>query len=731
MIPPRAITSTSSPRSALAILISLTAAYLLLAVALTWPLASDLGAIWGSPIARADGWQKVYFFWWARYALEHHTNPLFARLLYAPHGARLELEPLMLPLSLPALPVQYAFGPVVAYNLATLATLTLNGLALYALARRFVTSRLAAFVGGALWLASPIALTVIWHGQLEKAIWFAVPLLALALLHLYEGRGTTEPGVAVARSGGRRTRLRRERLRRAVVGGPWSTVLSSWFLILGAALLLALTAFLGLYVFLFTCVFCALLTLAWALLHRRRALTILARGALVAALAAAPLLLVLGGALAGGPVGDTPDDRIWLDISRTQGADLLDLALPVALRPGRAGVWQFAGWPHTGSFQSAAGYTLLALAVVGALALRRAVLPLLGLALAMSVVGMGASLRVAGVDTGLPLPYRLIEGLPGVNVSRYPQLALFAAHMLLAVLAACGFAALARRLPAPRRLAFAALVCALILAEYGFWRVERRPIITPAAAVALAAQPGSGSVLALPYNHDVSEHLVYQMTHQKPVWGGYLARIPANYHEVEYVPILRELRRNIPDHPDVIQYSPDDRRALLRFYGAAYVLYDKAQADAAGAAAFEALWRRVSEEPPLVADERAALYAIPAPAAERPQCYLRLGWWEPQDGARWMSEAATLRLINPAASPARLVLRLQVAETAAGRLRALWQGEEREHELRAGQALAIPLTVPPGEHELRLTGIGELRELAGVPRRVTARVTRIELEPET
>ncbi|MEN9934656.1 MAG: hypothetical protein RLZZ387_1235 [Chloroflexota bacterium] len=668
--------------------------YVGLAVLLTWPLSSNLGMIWGSEIAGADGWQKVYFFWWARYALEHQTNPLFARLLFAPHGARMELEPLMLPLSVPLLPVQYALGPVVAYNVATLLTLALNGLALYALALRLGAGRAGALVGGALFLASPIALTVIWHGQLEKATWFTVPLLMALLLELY---GETPRPVRV----------------RAL-------------LVAAAAALLLTTALLGLYVFLFTCIFCALLTLGYAGGSAKNRLRVLGSGALVGALAAIPTLLLVSGALRGGPA----DDRIWIDISRTQGADLLDLVLPAGLRPARDGVWRFAPWPHTGSYQSAAGYTLLALAMFGAFCARRLALPLLALALAMYVVGMGASLRVAGVDTGVPLPYRLIEGLPGVSVSRYPQLALLCTHMLLAALAAFGAAALAERSPHRWRLPLGALVAAVIVLEYGMWRVEPRPIATPAPVAALAAAPPAGSVVALPYNHDISEHLVYQMTHQKPIWGGYLARIPANYDEVTYVPILRELRRNLPDRPDVVQYTQDDRRTLLRFYGAAYVLYDRTQGDEEDELRFEALWRRVSDEPPVASDGNASVYRIPAPAVAHPQVYLRLGWWEPQEGQRWMSGAATVRLINPGDAPVDLVLRMDVVEAPAEQIDVTWRGDRQVLVPRAGEPLRIALTVPPGEHELRFDAATVSRELAGVSRLVSVRITGLGLEYE-
>ncbi|GIV97961.1 MAG: hypothetical protein KatS3mg057_2618 [Herpetosiphonaceae bacterium] len=674
-------------RSAVYVGLSLVA-YLILALLLVYPLSSDLGQVSGSQIARADAWQKIYFFWWARYALEHRTNPFFTSLLYAPHGARLELEPILLPLSVPTLPIQYLFGPVVAYNAATVIALVLNGLSLQMLTLRWVRDRLAAFIAGGLWLASPIALSVIWHGQLEKAAWFGIPVFILLLLEIFRAQVSRRLGL----------------------------------LIVAAALVFVTIALLGLYVFLFTAIFCAIFTVAFIMVSPENWKRIIGRGLLVAIASGAIFWIIFGSAIRALP----PSGTVWVEISRRQGADLLDLFLPFILQPARFGAWHFAAWPHTGNWQSAAGYTLLALALFGLYRSFRAVRLFFALGLVMLVVGLGASLRVAGIDTGIPLPYRLIEGLPGVNISRYPQLALIFTHMMLAVIAAYGFKALSGGRLGRWRIPLAGLMLLAIVVEYGFWRVDHQPVEVAPAFERLGSLQGEGSVLPLPNNHDIPNTMIQQISHRKPIWGGYLARIPP-YYQVEYVPILRQLWRNRPGGRDIIEYTPEDLQTILRFYGIGYVTFDKTQATAEAVTTFRSIWRQVSDEPPLLADEGAEVFRVPLPQTQRPQPILLDGWWEVMNERRWMSKRGRLRLINPASASVDVTLRLSIDQAPTDQLSITWQEATRDILVQPGQIVEIPLSLPPGEHELRLTGATRPRQLAGVEREVSVEVSRIEL----
>ena len=115
-------------------------------------------------------------------------------------------------------------------------------------------------------------------------------------------------------------------------------------------------------------------------------------------------------------------------------ADLAGYAVPTQLHPLLGGViraWSHDSTPQPdGSYfavnkgqQIYLGYVALALAVVGAWRGRRRGETWFWVASALLffVLTLGPNLRVAGHDTGIPLPFRLLEVLPFFKGNRYPS----------------------------------------------------------------------------------------------------------------------------------------------------------------------------------------------------------------------------------------------------------------------------------------------------------------------
>lgn len=131
------------------------AAYLALAVAFTWPLAAGLttqtpgGEAW-----TYDGFSMVWNLWWfQRAALWLNSNPLVTDRLFAPLGANLALHTSTLWQALTALPLLAWMPPVAASNLLLIASLALCGYGAYLLALGVLGAagphaRAAAFVAG-------------------------------------------------------------------------------------------------------------------------------------------------------------------------------------------------------------------------------------------------------------------------------------------------------------------------------------------------------------------------------------------------------------------------------------------------------------------------------------------------------------------------------------------------------------------------------------------------------
>src|SRR4051812_45280076 len=78
--------------------------YLLLTLALTYPIARDL---FTRVPGGGDAWQHVWNLWWVKHALlDLHTNPYHTSLIYYPDGVNLYFHTLVLMAGLIGIPLQ-------------------------------------------------------------------------------------------------------------------------------------------------------------------------------------------------------------------------------------------------------------------------------------------------------------------------------------------------------------------------------------------------------------------------------------------------------------------------------------------------------------------------------------------------------------------------------------------------------------------------------------------------
>ncbi len=249
-------------------------------------------------------------------------------------------------------------------------------------------------------------------------------------------------------------------------------------------------------------------------------------------------------------------------------ADLAGFALPTQLHPLLGDVVQRLAddgalrpdgsqWQVNKGQHLTLGWVGLALALVGFVAGRRrgAWLWMLSAALFL-LLALGPSLRIAGYDTGLPGPFRILQVLPFFKGNRYPSR--FSVMLLLSVapLVAFGAQALLAKLAAAwqrrhdaravrRRLgAAAALLAGLLLFENLSIPLPTADMRIPAIYDVLAAEPAGGAVLDLPLGwrngfsvfgkQDViiMSQQWWQTRHGQPILGGNTSRNPE--HKFRY-----------------------------------------------------------------------------------------------------------------------------------------------------------------------------------------------------
>lgn len=667
-----------------------------LVLAPLWPQA--MTAIPGGRIAATDGWQNVWHLWWFARAVMSGRTPFFTDALFFPQGVDLALQPLNSSNGLLALPITALFGPVAGYNAALLLSLALSGLAGYALAYYVVRQRVAALVGGLLFTLAPFHLTKMWDGQLELAAVQWLAFYALFLLRAVEGG------------------LRRDALL--------------------AGLFLAVIGYTSWYYLLYTLVYSLLFGLLWlrpalrelggGQLMRQALLTGLAGGVLLL-----PLLIPALTTLADAgrrPVAAEADDVL------VYSANLLDFGLPSYLHP----LWGeqvflavTAAWHQlSGDWNVALGFVTLGLALVAAGRAWATAWRWWVLTLVLLLLALGPLLQLANWRIDVPLPFTLLQQLPGMSLARRPVLFTALATVTLTPLAALGVRALLAAVgPARRGWLLGGL---LLLAAVELWP----PLwpLNPARVPAYLAQLEAprGALLDLPPpRYKRIEPQQAQLIHELPLVGGYLARTPP-YPFVETVPAVRRLWAMQPEATRLLE-RPDDALRQLDYYGVRHVVVRWPELTANQTARLERVLAEVFAGVAPVSIDR-EFTAFVAPEVESlPFAYFGPDWYhEEQSGARswrWMAEQGTIVLVNPFDTPRVVTLRLQAQSFAAPRTVALaFAGRALGEWPVAGSAtpLTLRLLLPPGEQRLVLAAPVE-RDATGGGRHLSIVVTAANL----
>ena len=172
---------TRSPPPALIVLL-----YALLAAGVCAPaLVDPAGRALGH--ADADTFNHVWGYWQLYESIAAGRSPLHTDLLGYPSGGALYFIDLFG--ALRTLPVQWAFGPVVAYNVACWSNLWLAGLGAHLLAARVSGSSWAALVAGVGFTMSPHLLGQAHNGISETLAVGFLPLFVWAALGLRAAPG--------------------------------------------------------------------------------------------------------------------------------------------------------------------------------------------------------------------------------------------------------------------------------------------------------------------------------------------------------------------------------------------------------------------------------------------------------------------------------------------------------------------------------------------------------------
>jgi len=515
------------------------AAFIVLSVAATWPLATDPAHLSVVRPTENDFRLNNYFIFWGAHALLtdplalHHTN------MFHPERYTFVYADILLAQSILMLPViELFYNPVLTFNVLLMCGFVIGGVGFFVLARRVTGHPGAAFVGAVLWVFNPVHFTRYQQIQLIGDHW--LPWMAWALWCWLqpdaEDRATGSPGWAAA-----------------------------------AAAFFCLNALSGSHLAVFG-FFLAALMISWFTLSGRRwHSTSYRRGLLAFALIA---LVVLA------PI-------FWpylvveqrMAAVRAQTLDLPNASLrPLEALSARSHFYLWldrtVGWP---SLINGSGRELRAYGFPGVVTL---VLALIG-ALASSIGArrqrlfwVAATAYFLFFAMGSYGGYLLFGNLPLFRLIRVPTRFLLPFVFALAMLAAYGCAALAPRLPSRNaRTAALALVVVLFAGEASFaplrtWDYphEARPLNE-----FLAAQPGDFAVVEFPldpFGYTVNmRQVLNSIYHWKRLLVGY-----SGYQSPENIALLRRVRDTFPSDACLDELIDLDVRFVV-------VLEDRVDAD--------------------------------------------------------------------------------------------------------------------------------------------------------
>jgi hypothetical protein len=363
---------------------------------------------WADPAHRyiggpGDSFLFIWFIRWSEFAIAHHHNPLLTTYMNYPQGVNVMWNTSVLLPGLVLSPVTAIFGPVVTYNLLMTLGLALSAWTAMVAIRMWVPSVSAATVGGALYGFSPYMFA---HaaGHLHLTLAIFPPLVMILVTKVLTGR--VSPALLGVLLG-------------LVTAGQ---ILTGEEIVASTAIVGAVAVF-------------------WAAVVARSEM----RGVLRRASISLGVAVAVAGLLAAVPLtvqffgprrisGELQPHNVYV-------TDLLGFAVPSvfqALRPAEAAsiFTRFTGNPV--EWNAYLGVPLIVILVAAIVVGRRQRFVLVaGLtALTVAVLSLGPRLHIAGVDTGIHLPYRLLDRLPVLATLLPSRLGLYlylAAGVLLAV----------------------------------------------------------------------------------------------------------------------------------------------------------------------------------------------------------------------------------------------------------------------------------------------------------
>lgn len=664
-----------------------------LAVLFTWPLVLNFLPGAGTTVPgfmREDRDQNLWNLWWTRHALLGGNNPFVTNLIWYPTPTSLYYHTLAVFNGIIATPLMFLFSLTTTYNIVVLFSFVMTGYGGFLLVYYLCRNRWAALVGSVVFAYSAYHVATMRSLlQLISLEW--VPFFILFFLMAVFAKSWTS--------------------RRDFAGWLWRRALPAGFFLFLVSLVdwyytmysLMLVGLIALY-----------LLLRYLVERRRTDSTVAfsrqvlepwARIGLCIAIYAiliSPILIPT--------IRELRSTNYMLpapDAALSHSADLLTFFQPMR---GHQLWGRFFlnrdNWPY-GADRYEVYFTYTALALAGiALFATRALRPKASavrttppaqsgarikppgkwfwaaLVLLFFLLALGPVLQINGSQIQwifspqipLVMPYKLIEGLPILNISRSPDRFDMPLTLCLSILAGYGVNVLLSRvwprLTQARRGAYISVAAiGLIALELFPFPYPQLKADIPGWYAELGKEQGDFSILDLPPQDDFwhgAYRMYYQTAHGKAIFGGYISReYPHPF--LESTPGYQELTY-VDGSGDMFAEDRNTWLSAFAQYNTRYIVLQKSRAPHRIDPPVDVTPSRDAihlvlgaDAKPYHEDAELEVYRVPPPAVQVP--FMSVGdGWEPRElgpngSFRWLGDRATVRIDAPSAGQAYLSFR--------------------------------------------------------------------------
>lgn len=532
-------------------------AYTSLALILTWPL--PLHFTTHVPGDGGDDPALTWNLWWVKYALlDLRSSPFHCRHLFYPIGINLAFYTLTVLNGLLSIPLQFTFGLIPASNIVLLSSFVLSAFGAYLLARSLNGSRseLAPFLAGLIYGYASCKFFYAALGQFNIASSQWMPFFTLAMLKL--GRKGGAKWAAI---------------------GAFFLLFQAWAEMTFASFLLILVVFYIIYALTFR--FRPPLSL---LAHTALMLSIFALGITPFLLAMVPDLLAEGDFFLRGT-----------GFAEVFSADPIGLFLPTRLHPLLGEIVDRFPFPHDKGQHLYPGFTVVLLALAGLR--KREARFWIASAVLFTILSFGPVLYFNGKNTGIPMPFALLQEVPFFKANRYPGRYNTMVMLCLSAAASLGAESFFGRSGSKTRRVLLVIFVLLVLFEHLSIPLPLSDMRIPEAYRIIASDPEPGTVMEIPLAwrnsfritgtmHPVIMFIQYYQTfHQRPILGGNTSRNPEfKFQYFTEAPIINTIIALENGHtiwPEILEEDKKLAPYFLHFFNIRYIVIHPRQTPSA------------------------------------------------------------------------------------------------------------------------------------------------------